>query len=393
MYKVQTLNKIAKVGLNVFDDKYTYGDEVENPDGIILRSFNMHDMELPESLAAVARAGAGVNNIPIDKCSERGIVVFNTPGANANAVKELVIAALLLASRKIVQGIEWAKTLAGEGDAVGKLVEKGKSNFVGPEIQGKTLGIIGLGAIGVRVANAAHALGMNVIGYDPYLSVDAAWHMTRAARKADDLDTVLAESDYISIHVPATKDTKGMLNADVFRKVKHGVRLLNFSRGELVDTDAVIKALRDGVVASYVTDFASEALLGEENVVVMPHLGASTPESEDNCAVMAANELKNFLENGNIVNSVNFPNCDMGAVCGSRVTVAHKNIPAMLSQISSVFTNKNINIENLMNKSRGDYAYTMIDTHSEIDSEIDSEIIETVKGIDGVIKVTVYHGK
>lgn len=386
MYKVQTLNKIAKVGLNVFDDKYTYGDEVENPDGIILRSFNMHEMELPESLAAIARAGAGVNNIPIDKCSEKGIVVFNTPGANANAVKELVITALLLSSRKIVQGIEWAKTLIGEGDAIAKLVEKGKSNFVGPEIQGKTLGIIGLGAIGVRVANAAHALGMNVIGYDPYLSIDSAWHLTRAAHKANDIETVLAESDYISVHVPATKDTKGMFNADAFRKMKKGVRLLNFSRGELVDTDAVIAAINDGVVASYVTDFANEALLKAENVIVMPHLGASTPESEDNCAVMAANELKNFLENGNIVNSVNFPACDMGEVCGSRVTIAHKNVTSMLSQISAVFTNKGINIENLMNKSKGDYAYTMIDTHGEIDETIVSEL----KGIEGVIRVTLY---
>lgn len=386
MYKVQTLNKIAKVGLNVFDDKYTYGDEVENPDGIILRSFNMHEMELPESLAAIARAGAGVNNIPIDKCSEKGIVVFNTPGANANAVKELVITALLLASRKVVQGIEWAKTLIGEGDAVSKLVEKGKSNFVGPEIQGKTLGIIGLGAIGVRVANAAHALGMNVIGYDPYLSVDAAWHMTRAAQKANDLDTVLAESDYITIHVPATKDTKGMFNAETFRKVKKGARLLNFSRGELVDTDAVIEAVAGGTLAAYVTDFADEKLLDKENILVMPHLGASTPESEDNCAVMAASELKNFLENGNIINSVNFPNCDMGAVCGSRVTVLHKNIPAMLSQISAVFTNNNINIENMTNKSRGDYAYTMLDTHSTISDEIIAEL----KRIDAVIKVNLY---
>lgn len=386
MYKVQTLNKIAKVGLNVFDDKYTYGDEVENPDGIILRSFNMHDMELPASLAAVARAGAGVNNIPIDKCSEKGIVVFNTPGANANAVKELVISALLLSSRKIVQGIEWAKTLIGEGDAVPKLVEKGKSNFVGPEIQGKTLGIIGLGAIGVRVANAAHALGMNVIGFDPYLSVDAAWHMTRAAQKANDLDTVLAESDYITIHVPATKDTKGMFNADTFRKVKRGVRLLNFSRGELVDTDAVINAVKDGTVAAYITDFADEKLLDKENIIVMPHLGASTPESEDNCAVMAASELKNFLENGNVINSVNFPTCDMGAVYGSRVTMWHKNIPAMLSQISAIFTNNGINIENMTNKSRGDYAYTMIDTHSAIGGDILSEL----KEIDGTIRVTLF---
>ncbi|MBQ7960718.1 MAG: phosphoglycerate dehydrogenase [Clostridia bacterium] len=386
MYKVQTLNKIAKIGLNVFDDKYTFGDEVENPDGIILRSFNMHEMELPASLAAIARAGAGTNNIPIDKCSEKGIVVFNTPGANANAVKELVIAGILLASRKVVQGINWAKTLIGEGDQVGKLVEKGKSNFVGPEIQGKTLGIIGLGAIGVRVANAAHALGMNVIGYDPYLSVDAAWSMTRAAVKANDIDTVLAQSDYISIHVPATADTKGMFNKDTFRKVKPGVRLLNFSRAELVvDTD-VCEALENGTVAAYVTDFATETLLKNDNVVVMPHLGASTPESEDNCAVMAAQELKDFLENGNIKNSVNFPNCDMGKVCGSRVTIAHKNIPSMLTQLTDVFAKDGINIENMMNKSRGDIAYTMIDTHSNV---VDT-ILNDLKAVDGVIKVSAY---
>ncbi len=387
MYKVKTLNKIAKIGLDVFDGKYTFGDEVENPDGIILRSFNMHEMELPESLAAVARAGAGVNNIPIDKCSEKGIVVFNTPGANANAVKELVIAGLLLASRKVVQGIAWAKTLIGEGDQVSKLVEKGKSSFAGPEIQGKTLGIIGLGAIGIRVANAAHALGMNVIGYDPYLSVDAAWKMTRAAEHAANIDDVLAKSDYISIHVPATKDTKGMFNADLFRKVKPGVRLLNFSRAELVDTKAVLAALEDGTVAEYITDFATEELLKSDKVVVLPHLGASTPESEDNCAVMAAQELKDFLENGNITNSVNFPNCDMGKVCGARITIAHKNVPAMISQISTVFTNDNINIENMVNKSRGDLAYTMIDTHSVVTDAIISDI----KAIEGVIKVSLYN--
>ncbi len=387
MYKVKTLNKIAKIGLDIFDDKYTYGDEVENPDGIILRSFNMHEMELPESLSAVARAGAGVNNIPIDKCSEKGIVVFNTPGANANAVKELVLAGLLLASRKVVQGIAWAKTLIGEGDQVSKLVEKGKSSFAGPEIQGKTLGIIGLGAIGVRVANAAHALGMNVIGYDPYLSVDAAWKMNRKAEHAANLDDVLAKSDYISIHVPATKDTKGMFNSDLFRKVKPGVRLLNFSRAELVDTEAVLVALEDGTVAEYITDFATEELLKSDRVIVMPHLGASTPESEDNCAVMAAQELKDFLENGNIVNSVNFPNCDMGKVSGSRITIAHKNVPAMISQITTVFTNDNINIENMVNKSRGDLAYTMIDTHSSVTEQIISDI----KNIEGVIKVSLYN--
>ncbi len=386
MYKVKTLNKIAKIGLDVFDDKYTFGDEVENPDAIILRSFNMHDMELPDSLSAIARAGAGVNNIPLDKCSEKGIVVFNTPGANANAVKELVVAALLLSSRKIVQGISWAKTLIGEGEMVPKLVEKGKSAFAGPEIQGKTLGIIGLGAIGIRVANAAHALGMNVIGYDPYLSVDAAWRMTRAAEHANDLDTLLAKSDYISIHVPATDSTKGMFNDDLFRKVKKGVRLLNFSRTELVDTESVLKALENGTVAEYITDFATEELLKSDRVLVLPHLGASTPESEDNCAVMAARELRDFLENGNIVNSVNFPNCDMGKVSGSRVAIAHKNVPSMLSQISALFTKDNINIENMVNKSRGDYAYTMIDTHSAIDQKL----IDDINRIDAIIKVFIF---
>jgi len=386
MYKVQTLNKIAKIGLDVLDDKYTCGDEVENPDGIILRSFNMHEMELPESLSAIARAGAGVNNIPVDKCSEKGIVVFNTPGANANAVKELVIAGLFLASRKIVKGIEWAKTLQGNGSEVSKLVEKGKSNFAGPEIQGKTLGIIGLGAIGVRVANAAHALGMNVVGYDPYLSVESAWHVTRSAKKANDIETVLAESDYVSVHVPATDTTKGMFNADTFKKMKKGARLLNFSRGELVCDADVIAALADGTLSAYVTDFASDALLADDNVIVMPHLGASTPESEDNCAVMAAAEIKDFLENGNIKNSVNFPNCDMGVVNGSRVAVAHKNIPTMLNKISQLFANDNINIENMLNKSKGDYAYTLIDVSGDITDAIKDEL----KEIDGVIKVTLY---
>lgn len=386
MYKVKTLNKIAKVGLDVFDEKYTCGDEVENPDGIILRSFNMHETVLPESLRAVARAGAGVNNIPIDKCSEKGIVVFNTPGANANAVKELVIAGLLLSSRKIVKGIEWAKTLKGSGADVPKLVEKGKSDFAGPEIYGKTLGIIGLGAIGVRVANAAHALGMNVIGYDPFLSVDSAWHMTRSAQKADDLDTIFAESDYISVHIPANKDTKGMFNKETFKKMKKGARLLNFSRGELVCDEDITAALADGTLSAYVTDFASDALLADENVIVLPHLGASTPESEDNCAVMAAAELKDYLENGNIKNSVNFPNCDMGAVCGSRVAVAHKNIPTMLNKISHVFADDNINIENMTNKSKGDYAYTLIDVCGELTGDIENEL----KAVEGVIRVTVY---
>lgn len=385
MYQIQTLNKISKKGLARLGDNFTCADEMENPNGIILRSFKMHDMELPASLRAVARAGAGVNNIPIDKCTENGIVVFNTPGANANAVKELVLAALLLSSRKIVQGISWVKTLAGQGDAISGLVEKGKSNFVGPEIEGKTLGIVGLGAIGVRVANAAHHLGMDVIGYDPYLSVDAAWHLTRFAHKANDLQTLLEKADYISIHVPATPETKGMFNSEAFAAMKTGARLLNFSRDSLVDEADVLEALNSGKLACYVTDFASEALLAHEQVLCMPHLGASTPESEENCAVMAADQLKDFLENGNIVNSVNFPNCNMGKVGGTRITVLHKNIPNMIKQFTDVLASRNVNIENMLNKSRGDNAYTMID----IANNCDTAVIREIEEIEGIIKVTV----
>jgi len=384
MYKIQTLNKISKKGLSVLGTNYEISDECSNPDGIILRSYKMHDMELPGSLKAIARAGAGVNNIPIDKCSEKGIVVFNTPGANANAVKELVLCALLLSSRKIVQGIEWAKTLKDEGDQAGALVEKGKSNFVGPEIEGKTLGVIGLGAIGVKVANAAHHLGMNVVGFDPYLSVDAAWHLTRFAEKANSLEDLLAVSDYVTIHVPATPSTKGMLNSEAFAKMKKGARLLNFSRDTLVDSDDVQAALENGTLSAYITDFATSALLNNDKVIVMPHLGASTPESEENCAVMASNEIKDFLENGNIKNSVNYPACDMGTKSGVRITVAHKNIPNILKHITDLIASKGINIDNMLNKSRGDYAYTMLDLGSKIDPAAESEI----EAIDGVIKVT-----
>ncbi len=382
MYQIQTLNKISKKGLAVLDSNYNCADEIDNPDGIILRSYKMHDMELPESLRAVARAGAGVNNIPIDKCTDAGIVVFNTPGANANAVKELVIAALLLSSRKIVQGIEWAKTLAGEGDAVGALVEKGKSNFVGPEIEGKTLGVVGLGAIGVRVANAAHHLGMDVVGFDPYLSVDAAWHLTRFAHKANSLDEVLQKADYITIHVPSTPSTKGMFNSEAFANMKKGSRLLNFSRGDLVDETDVQEALENGALATYITDFASEALLKNDKVICMPHLGASTPESEENCAVMAANEIKDFLENGNIKNSVNFPNCDMGKKTGDRITILHKNVPSMIKKITDVLDS--VNIANMLNKSKGDNAYTMID----VDGKCDSASIAAISEMPEVIKVT-----
>lgn len=382
MYQIQTLNKISKKGLAVLDENYTCADEAENPDGIILRSFKMHDMELPESLRAVARAGAGVNNIPIDKCTDRGIVVFNTPGANANAVKELVLGALFLASRKVVQGIEWEKTLIGEGDNIPSLVEKGKSAFAGPEIEGKTLGVVGLGAIGVRVANAAHHLGMNVVGFDPYLSVDAAWHLTRFAHKANSLDELLEKADYITIHVPSTPSTKGMFNSEAFAKMKKGARLLNFSRGSLVDENDVLEAIENGTVAAYVTDFGSEALLGCENVICMPHLGASTPESEENCAVMAANEIKDFLENGNIKNSVNFPECDMGKKTGERITVLHKNVSGMLKKITDALAS--MNIANMINKSKGDNAYTMID----VDGRCDAAAIDAIAAMPDVIKVT-----
>jgi len=386
MKNIQTLNKIAKIGLDNFGANYTCGDDVANPCGIILRSASMHEMEIPESVLAVARAGAGVNNIPIDKCSEAGIVVFNTPGANANAVKEMVIAGLLLSSRKIAPAIDWAKTLDGKGDDVPKLVEKGKSDFAGPEIQGKTIGIIGLGAIGRLVANVARNLHMDVIGYDPYISVDAAWELSRAVKKANDLKSVLEQSDYISLHLPLTHETKGMFNSEAFAQMKKGARVLNFSRGELVDNADIKKAIADGIVECYVTDFPTEDMLNEEKIIAIPHLGASTPESEDNCAVMAAQELKNFLEDGNIKNSVNFPDCDLGKVIGTRVTVIHKNMPGVLTQISDKFAQKGVNIENMINKSKKDFAYTVLDI---IEGNVGDDILKELEAIDGIVRVRV----
>jgi len=383
---IQTLNKIAKIGLDEFGNKYTCGDDVANPSGIILRSASMHDMEIPKSVLAVARAGAGVNNIPIDKCSEAGIVVFNTPGANANAVKEMVIAGLLLSSRKIAPAIEWAKTLDGKGDEVPKLVEKGKSQFAGPEIQGKTLGIIGLGAIGRLVANVARNLHMEVIGYDPYISVDAAWGLSRAVKKADDLKSVLEQSDYISLHLPLVPETKGMFNSEAFSQMKKGARLLNFSRAELVDNADLKEAIDSGIIECYVTDFPTEDMLNCEKIVAIPHLGASTPESEDNCAVMAAQELKDFLEDGNIKNSVNFPDCDLGKVVGVRVAVIHKNAPGLLNSISNTFASKGVNIENMINKSKKDYAYTVLDI---VDGNVGDDIVKELEAIDGIVRVRV----
>ncbi len=384
MYEILTLNKIAKVGLDKLGDNFTVTDEIKNPDGILLRSFAMHDMELPESLKAVGRAGAGTNNIPIDKCSEKGIVVFNTPGANANAVKELAIGALFLASRDVVGGIKWVETIKDEGDAVPKLVEKGKGAFVGPEITGKTLGVIGLGAIGVMVANAANTLGMDVIGFDPFISVNAAWHLSANVGMAANINEIFAKADYITLHLPLNDKTKYTINADTIALMKDGARIINFSRNELVNNEALLKAIADGKIAKYITDFPSADLIGVDNIVCIPHLGASTPESEDNCAVMAAQEIKDYLENGNITNSVNFPSCSAPRETDVRICIIHKNIPAMINAFTALFAEANINIENLINKSKGDYAYTLIDTPSDI-----PEIADKLLSIDGVIKVRI----
>ena len=350
----------------------------------LVRSASMHEMEMPESLLAIARAGAGVNNIPCDKCAEQGIVVFNTPGANANAVKELVLAGLLMCSRKVLPAIEWAKTLKGNGAEVGKMVEKGKGAFAGPEIMGKKLGVIGLGAIGILVANAASTLGMEVYGYDPYLSVDAAWKLSRSIKHAADMNEIFKECDYITVHVPLTPDTKGFINNDSIATMKDGVRILNFARGDLVDSDAIIDALANGKVAAYVTDFPSDEVIGVDGVIAIPHLGASTPESEENCAVMAADEIREYLENGNIVNSVNMPNVVVPRSTAVRVCIVHNNIPNMIAQISSAVSACNINIEKLNNQSRKDFAYTILDVES-----IDDAAIESIKAIDGVIRVRV----
>ena len=385
MYKIKTYNKISKVGLDVFDDKYTVGDEVENADGAIVRSASLHDTEFPETLKAIARAGAGTNNIPIDRCSEKGIVVFNTPGANANAVKELVLAGLLIGSRRVISGIEWAKTLKGNGAEVGKMVEKGKGAFAGPEIKNKTLGVIGLGAIGVMVANAANALGIKVYGCDPYLSVKSAWNLTHNTVHIFDINEIFEKCDYITVHVPLTDSTKNLVNAEAIAKMKDGVRILNFARGGLVDNTALKSALESGKVASYVTDFPSDDILGVDGVIAIPHLGASTPESEENCAGMAARELIDYIENGNIVNSVNLPEITMPRSGENRICVIHKNIPNMLTAITGIFAEDNVNIENLLNKSKGEYAYTMLD----IGKADVSAVADKIGAIDGVIRIRI----
>ena len=371
MFRIKTLNKISPAGLSVLDkSRYEVSDAVENEDGILVRSADMHEYAFPEALRAIARAGAGTNNIPIERCSEAGIVVFNTPGANANAVKELAVCALLLASRKITAGSAWLREQAGAGADVEKVVEKGKSQFVGPELMGKTLGVIGLGAIGVQVANIATKLGMTVYGYDPYLSVDAALAMSRLIHRAMDLETIYKNCDYISVHVPQTPETKGMINTDSIHMMKGGVRIINLARGGLVNDDDMLEALESGKVGAYVTDFPNNKILQGKNVVAIPHLGASTPESEENCAVMAAAELSDYLKNGNIAHSVNLPDVSQPRVGGRRICIIHKNAPGAISAITSILTEAHLNIENMVNKGKKDVAYTLLDVTGNVTDDL-----------------------
>ena len=383
MFKYNCLNPIAQVGLDNFDANYVATDDFADADGVLVRSAVMHDMELSDKLLCVARAGAGVNNIPLDKCAEKGIVVFNTPGANANGVKELVIAGMLLASRDIVGGIEWVKENKAD-ENIAKTAEKAKKAFAGTEIEGKKLGVIGLGAIGVKVANAAKSLGMEVYGYDPYLSINAAWSLSRDIKHVNTLDEIYEVVDFITVHVPAMDSTKGMINAEAFAKMKDGVIVLNFARDILVNEKDLLDAIKSGKVRKYVSDFANPTTAGQDGCIVIPHLGASTEESEDNCAKMAVKEMKNYLENGNIVNSVNYPNCDMG-ICNqaARVAIFHKNIANMITKFTGLFGESGINISDMTNKSKGDFAYTMIDSEN---ANLD-DIIKKLEAIDGVFRV------
>ena len=372
MAQILKLNEISPVADKEFPAGYTFTKEAENPDGIMLRSFNMHEYPLGSNLLAVARAGAGTNNIPIPACTEKGVVVFNTPGANANAVKELVLCELFLGGRKITDAIDWVRTLKGT-EGISKAVEKGKSKFVGHEISGKTLGVIGLGAIGVMVANTAVDLGMDVIGYDPYLSVAGALHLDNRVRTAD-LDTLVKSADFVTVHVPLTPDTDKMFNAETFAKMKDGAVLINNSRGELVDTAAVLEAVRVGKLERYITDFPADELIGEPNVICVPHLGASTPEAEDNCAQMAAKELVDYIENGNITHSVNFPDVSAPRASAARVCVMHKNVEGVISSITSVVSKAGINIANLLDKSKKDMAYMILDLDAKPAEAVVSEI-------------------
>ena len=388
MYKINCLNPIADVGLKNFSEQYEITADVSEADGVLVRSASMHEMELPEKLLAVARAGAGVNNIPLDKCAEKGIVVFNTPGANANGVKELVLAGMLLAARDVIGGIDWVRASKDNAD-IAKAAEKEKKNFAGSEIMGKKLGVIGLGAVGVQVANAAVALGMEVYGFDPYLSVNAAWSLSRAVVHVTNIDDIYSQCDYITIHVPLMEETKGYINAVSIAKMKKGVILLNYARDLLVNEKDVLEGIQSGKIARYVSDFPNPTTAGQKGCIVIPHLGASTEEAEDNCAVMAVQEMMDYLENGNIRNSVNYPACDMG-VCtkAGRVAVFHKNIANMITKFTAEFGQKGITISDMTNKSRGEVAYTMLD----VEAAPTAEIVEALENIDGVFRVRIVKG-
>ncbi|MCL2210405.1 MAG: phosphoglycerate dehydrogenase [Treponema sp.] len=383
MFRIQTLNKISPLGLDLFPkDKYEVAGDISNPDAILVRSAEMGDTEIPSSVIAIARAGAGYNNIPVQRCSDSGIVVFNTPGANANAVKELTLASLLLSSRNIVGGINWAASVADNAD-VAELVEKEKSKFTGPEIKGKTLGVVGLGAIGVMVANDAISLGMDVIGYDPYISVDAAWNLSREVKRADTLESLLAKSDYITLHLPLGDTTKGLLDCEKLKLIKKDARIINFSRNALVKDKDIVEALESGKISAYVTDFPTQELLACKKVIAIPHLGASTPEAEDNCAIMAVKQIMECLESGSIRNSVNFPRCKLEPSTPYRLIVINKNIPNMVGQITTNLANANINIQDLINHHRDDYGYNIIDT----EHKIPSPVLDQIRNVNGIIKV------
>ena len=385
MYKYSCLNPIANVGLDLFTDEYEKTEQLQEADAVLVRSAVMHDLELPKSLHAIARAGAGVNNIPLDKCAQEGIVVFNTPGANANGVKELVFAGMLLASRDIVGGINWLKEVKDEAD-IAKMAEKQKKLFAGSELKGKKLGVIGLGAIGILVANAAVHFGMEVYGYDPYISVDAAWKLSRDIKHIQNVEDIYKECDFITIHVPLLDSTKGMINEEAISMMKETTVVLNFARDLLVDEKAMVEALEAGKIKKYVSDFPNPVTAGNENVILIPHLGASTEESEDNCAVMAVKEVMDFMENGNVRNSVNYPACDLGvAMTAGRVAVCHKNIPNMIGQLTSILASVGVNIPNMMNKSRGDFAYSLLD----LDASISEDVVAKLEAIEGVLKVRV----
>lgn len=387
MYTIKSMNNIADIGMNVFHnaDNFQVNDDTNTPDGIILRSANLHDTEFSGSLKAIARAGAGVNNIPVQECTERGIVVFNTPGANANAVKELILTTIMAVSRNLFDGVSWTKELQGQGDVIPKLVEAGKKQFVGREVKGKTLGVIGLGHIGALVANNALDLDMDVIGFDPFISVDTAWNLSRNVQRALTIEQLFAASDYITVHVPLTDNTRGMFNKEAFSVMKNGATILNFSRGELVNEEDMRAALESGKVGKYVTDFPNENVIGMKNVIPIPHLGASTTESEENCAVMAARQMKEYLETGNIKNSVNFGNVEIPFTGKRRVTVAHKNVPNMVGQITGALSDYDLNIADMVNRSKGDYAYTLIDIDNQVNGDVIPGLTEKLLSISGVI--------